>query len=114
MSLGRLRSTPDPKGKGRALLNQLRHAGVEPGECAFDVIAVGPIFPEQLSLADHLPYRNRMGWLEWQVADRLRQRGYRVLGEHRRAGVVDDDLLRQVWEVLDSRFPRLVSGKDTF
>src|SRR6266852_3827687 len=80
---------PSPKAKGNALGNQLRKAGVDYEECSFEMVAVGPIYPEQTTFAAHVPLRDQMAALERAVADELRQHGHLVLGTHPGVGIPD-------------------------
>jgi hypothetical protein len=96
---------PSPNAKGNALRKQLRQRGVECDECSFEMVAVGPIFPEQPDFEAHKPVRDRMAALERAIADELGQRGYVVLGTHPRAGSPDPALLQQLRALLNAKFP---------
>jgi len=98
-----------PNAKGNALGRQLRQAGVNCEECAFEMVAIGPIFPEQASFADHIPVRNQMAGLERGLADELRQRGYVVLGVHPMSGCPDQSLMEEIRLLLNPRFPVIPS-----
>jgi hypothetical protein len=98
---------PKPNAKGNALGKQLIRAGVKNEECTFEMVAVGPVFPEQPDFAAHKPVRDQMGALERAIADELRQRGYNVLGTHPREGLPDQSLLQQIRRLLDAKFPVL-------
>ena len=94
-----------PNAKGNALGKQLRRAGVNNEECRFEMMALGPIFPEQSTFADHAPIRDRMAALEGWLADELRQRGYIVLGTHPPTGSPDELLADEIRLLLNTRFP---------
>lgn len=94
-----------PKAKGNALGRQLRNAEVNHEGCTFEMLAIGPIFPEQTSFAEHVPVRNQMAALERAVADDLKELGYAVLGTHPRVGTPDPGLLLEVRTVIGKRFP---------
>jgi hypothetical protein len=47
-----------------------------------EMIAVGPIFPEEKEFTAHRPVRDRVAALETALAAALRERGYTVLGTH--------------------------------
>ena len=98
---------PSRKAKGNALGRQLRNASVNHESCTFEMVAIGPIFPEQASFAEHVPLRNQMAALERAVADDLRGLGYLVLGTHPRVGSPDPSLLSQVRVVINRRFPAI-------
>ena len=63
---------PRPNAKGNALGKQLKHAGVKHEECSFEMVAIGPIWPEQADFEAHRPDRDQMAALEHAVADELR------------------------------------------
>jgi hypothetical protein len=71
-----------PHAKGNALARNLRRAGIDPKACAMEMIAVGPIFPEEKEFTAHRPVRDRVAALETALAAALRERGYTVLGTH--------------------------------
>lgn len=94
--------------KGNALAKQLRAAGVRCDECTFEMVAVGPIFPEQTTWDDHVPFRDRMAAIERAVAEELKSRGYLVLGTHQRASLADDAAVwEQVHSLVAAKFPPL-------
>jgi len=101
---------PSPDAKGNALGKQLQRAGVKYAECSFEMVAIGPIYPEQSDYGAHVPFRNLMAALERAIADELKQRGYVVLGTHPRRGVPDQSVLHQVRALLDPKFPPV--GRD--
>jgi hypothetical protein len=102
-----------PGAKGNALGKQLRQAGLDSQDCTFEMVAFGPIFPEQPTFEKHVPFRDKMAALERAVADELRRRGYTVLGTHPRVGVSDVSLFDAIREVLDSKFPLVVNEVGT-
>src|SRR5580692_1692961 len=61
-----------PKAKGNALGRQLARAGIDPACCTFEMIAVGPIFPEQANMERHVVVRDQVAALERALADHLR------------------------------------------
>lgn len=96
---------PSPKAKGNALGKQLQREGVKFAECSFEMVAVGPVYPEQSDFDAHVPFRNQMAALERAVADELKRRGYNVLGTHPRQGSPDQAVLQQIQALLDPKFP---------
>ncbi|MFL5796564.1 MAG: hypothetical protein ACJ77A_01360 [Actinomycetota bacterium] len=94
-----------PRAKGNAMSRQLRAAGIEPTECTFDMIALGPVFPEQPDLEHHLPLRDEMAAQEAALAGLLLTRGYQVIGSHPTPRVYDRGLFTQVLTFVDSEFP---------
>jgi len=101
---------PSPNAKGNALGRQLRNAGVNHEECTFEMVAIGPISPEQTSFAGHVPVRNQVAALERATADELRELGYRVLGAHPKVGAADPELLLQVQGIIRNRFAAVTSS----
>jgi hypothetical protein len=98
-----------PYAKGNAMGKRLRAAGAEPNECAFRMIAVGPLFPEQASMEDHGPVRDRVAALEKALAGMLRVRGYEVLGIHHCATELDQELFATIESLVADEFPVVTS-----
>lgn len=94
-----------PNAKGNSLRRLLQPKGVKCEECSFEMVAVGPIFPEQPDFEAHKLKRDQMAALERAIADELRQRGYEILGTHPRVGSPDQSLLQQLRSLLDPKFP---------
>jgi hypothetical protein len=68
--------------KGNALARNLRAVGINPSTCSMEMIAIGPMFPEERVFTLHKPVRDEMARLERALALALRQRGFIVLGKH--------------------------------
>lgn len=96
---------PGPNAKGNALGKQLKRAGCKYEECSFEMVAIGPIWPEQADFESHKAVRDRTAALERAIADELRDRGYVVLGTHPRTGAPDQTLLQRIRILLDPKFP---------
>ena len=94
-----------PKAKGNAMARQLAAADMEPRWCFFEMVAIGPLFPEQKSFTAHCPFRDTLAALEMKCADYLKSRGYGVLGTHASKKKLDENLWNQVEIVLQPRFP---------
>ena len=71
-----------PSAKGNALIKNLSEAGIDPASCRFEMIAIGPVYPEQTDFERHKPLRDEVGALEYGLAQALRSRGHSVLGNH--------------------------------
>ena len=71
------------------LVRNLRGRGLDPTECDFEMLAIGPLYPEQATLDEHYPFRDRTAVLESELAAHLRQAGHIVLGTHPRRGDYD-------------------------
>lgn len=93
------------KAKGNALGRQLAREGIDPARCNFEMVAIGPIFPEQASMDKHIAFRDRAAALERGLADHLRKRGYTVLGTHPTAKPCDEGLLEEIRQLVDQRLP---------
>ncbi len=92
-----------PNAKDNALARQLALISAEPDSCSFQMVAIGPIYPEQATFAEHVPYRDRVGALEARLAETLRSWGYSVLGSHSSSIAPDPELFRQVMDVIDRK-----------
>jgi hypothetical protein len=101
---------PSPNAKGNALGKQLSRAGIDPLECKFEMLAIGPIFPEQDTMDQHKPIRDQVAVLERALADFLRQQGYDVPGSHPRPVAPDGQLFTQVRTIVESTFPPVESA----
>jgi hypothetical protein len=98
-----------PQAKGNALARNLRKAGIVPRDCKFEMIAVGPIFPEEKEFTAHRPVRDQAAALEKALAATLRERGYRVLGNHAGKSLRDEGdrgKLDEVVRLIDARIRR--------
>ncbi len=87
--------------KGNALLRNLRREGIDPAGCQMEMIAVGPLFPEEASFDSHRTVRDRMAALELGLADALSARGYRVLGTHAASAAPDVSMLTEVLRLVE-------------
>jgi hypothetical protein len=61
--------------------SRLKAPDIDPLSCAFDMVAVGPIHPEQSCKEEHTPCWNDVVAAERQLAQLLQQRGYDVIGK---------------------------------
>jgi hypothetical protein len=103
----------NPNAKGNALGKQLARAGVKCDQCSFEMIAIGPVFPEQSSYAEHVPKRDQMAALERAAADFLKARGYMYWAHthvHKHPTLRSSGKFRQrwrrsfhLWQVLSAR-----------
>jgi hypothetical protein len=92
-----------PTAKGNALARNLRAAHIEPSACTIEMIALGPIFPEELDFLRHRPIRDKMAALERGLADVLRRGGYNVLGTHSSPQEPDSEMLNEVVRLIQER-----------
>ena len=91
--------------KANALHRRLRAASIDPERCTFEMLAIGPLFDEQSSMADHLPVRDKMAALERALARELRDRGYHVIGQHQSGEDPDPSLMQQLVQLINAEFP---------
>lgn len=92
-----------PNAKGNALARQLKKAGLPPERCTFEMVAVGPLFPEQEDMERHRTFRDQAGALERALADHLRAAGHEVIGNHPRAIACDEKLCADVCRVVGEK-----------
>lgn len=91
--------------KGNSLHRNLRAAGFDPVQCAFDLFAIGPIFLEQTDQEQHRRRRDVMAALEAALAEHLLSAGYRVIGTHGSRKQLDQNLFTRVLAAIAERFP---------
>jgi hypothetical protein len=89
--------------KGNALGRNLRAAGIKPSACTMEMIAIGPMFPEERTFTAHKGVRDVMAGLEGAVAAALRQRGFTVLGKHSVSHAPDPSELNEVLELIEKK-----------
>jgi len=63
---------PSPNAKGNALGKQLQRAGVNYEECSFEMVAVGPVYPEQADYRRGPRFTRRRAWLARMGMARVR------------------------------------------
>ena len=91
--------------KGNAMARQLKYEGINPRDCSFEMLAIGPIFPEQNTFENHKPYRDKVAALEKAASIYLKNRGYAVIGDHRASHEPDANIFAKVTGLLDNEFP---------
>lgn len=91
-----------------ALRAHLERVGVEPETCAeFDLIAHGPIFPEQDDMEAHRAPRDIVAALEKQLACALDAAGYDVLNTVKCRHSVDEKAWSAVRAAFIEHFPKI-------
>lgn len=93
--------------KGNALGRCLKRAGIHAESCIFKMTAVGPLFDEEKTFQAHVIPRDKTAALERALADELRKRGYKILGDHPRAGSFDESLFEEILTLINDTFPPL-------
>ena len=84
------------------LMRHVRRLKLDPLACDFELLAFGPLFPEQPTLELHRKYRDRIAPLEAALATHLRSEGFEVVGNHSTKGAVDRQLLAEVQRAFDA------------
>jgi hypothetical protein len=92
-----------PTAKANTLLRNIHAAGFDHEECSFELLSVGPLFPEQAELESHRKYRDIVAPLESALAAHLRTAGHSVLGTHPKPRKYDEQLFQQVLFLLKDR-----------
>jgi hypothetical protein len=93
--------------KANALARNLRTSGVEPRNCKMEMIAFGPLFPEEKVFADHVPIRDRVASIEKALAEALLERGFKVIGKHHCKSTLQDSDKSVLADILETLGPRL-------
>lgn len=95
-----------PKAAANMLLRHVRSQGLDPVACEYELVAFGPIFPEQEELLSHRAHRDRIGPLEAELAKLLVARGFHVVGIHGKTGTAEPRLMQQVTKAFNAEFIR--------
>ncbi len=96
-----------PNAKANALYRLLQREEMICSECAFEMVAIGPIYAEQKTWEEHVPCRNKMAAIEGHAAQYLKARGYKVLGFHPPGKTDDCGNWKRVETLLADKFPIL-------
>lgn len=94
-----------PHAKSNAMTRQIRRAGLDPTLCWFQMVALGPLYPEQKSMKSHRPIRDKVAALEGGIARFLQRRRYSVLGSHGRSAGLDARLFARLRALVAREFP---------
>src|SRR5437667_46456 len=92
--------------KGNSLSKHLATLDIKPAECTFEMLAIGPLFPEEKTMDLHRPVRDRVAALEKKLALFLRECGYKVMGTHGASAAVEPELWGRVIAAVSKHFPR--------
>lgn len=93
-----------PSASANMLLRQVRKKGWEPAACSYELVAFGPIFPEQADLTAHRSVRDVIAPLERELAELFKAEGYEVPGSHGKRRPADFSLLQQVQRAFHRAF----------
>lgn len=85
-----------PKANANMLLRHIRSRGLDPEQCSYKLIAVGPIFPEQKTMEEHRKHRDIVAPLEAALAQHLRSKRHDVCGSHSSKFPLDRGLFAQI------------------
>jgi hypothetical protein len=91
--------------KGNAMAKRLIEKGIDPSKCEFEMLAIGPIFPEQNTKENHYPVRDTIAALECALSEELKKRKYMVLGTHTSRKSLNKQLFEKVLEKINDYFP---------
>ena len=91
-----------------ALRTHLERAGIPPEQCRkFELIAHGPLFPEQRDMDAHRKVRDIVAALEKKLAETLEDAGYRVLNTVRCRKQLDPRRWRKVRDAFAEHFDKI-------
>lgn len=93
-----------PSASANMVLRQVRKLGLDPITCTYELVAFGPLFPEQETLELHRQYRDLIAPLESALAELLKGRGFEVVGKHGKKGVPEPTLLQAVEKAFNAEF----------
>jgi hypothetical protein len=79
-----------------SLASCLHAAEINPQACHFRMIALGPIFEEQVTIHKHEPFHAQLETLASEVAAYLKWRGFEVLGNYQMGASVREQLLDEI------------------
>jgi hypothetical protein len=79
-----------------SLTSCLQMADISPQACHFRMMALGPVFKEQLTIHKHEPLRSQLETLAYELAAYLQWRGFEVLGNYQKGDSVAEPLLDEI------------------
>ena len=91
------------------LLRHVRKMGLDPLACNYELIALGPLFPEQPTLDLHREIRDRIASIEAELASYLRAKGLEVVGNHLTTNIADPRLFAEVLRAFDAALVNLTA-----
>lgn len=99
-----------PNAAANMLLRHVRRLGLNPLACTFELLAFGPLFPEQTTLELHRQFRDRIAPLESTLAEFLRSTGREVVGSHGSRGTPDPTLVAEVKRVFNTALAHITAN----
>lgn len=90
--------------KANSLLRKLKTEKINPSECHYRMLAIGPLYKEQDTFKQHKPYRDIIATIEHQVAQTLKNRGLIVLGKHYPSAKLKKKTFCVVMKKIDGEF----------
>ena len=94
-----------PNAKANSIAKHLKEIDLAPSSAKFNMLAIGPLFPEQKTFEDHIVYRDKVAALEKALAKHLQGNGYNVLGTHTSNKMLDEEIFKKITKIVNKRFP---------
>jgi len=92
-----------PTANANTLLRNIGAAGLDPATSAYELLAIGPLFPEQPTMEAHRMHRDIVAPLESALASHLRNAGHTVIGKHPKSRPYDAALFQRVIAFLQGK-----------
>jgi len=89
------------------LRRNLERRGIEPEQCSFELISVGPIFDEKTNMEEHTKPRDTVAALEKELACAMKAAGYDVINTISSKMVLDEDIWKKAKSAFSAHFPKL-------
>jgi hypothetical protein len=93
-----------PNATANTLLRNIRTKGFDPLLCEYDLVSIGPLYPEQDNLEEHRKYRDLIAPLESALAQHLKDKGHEVVGTHPKPKPHDEAMLKKVLSMIEGKF----------
>lgn len=93
-----------PNANANTLLRNIRARGFDPLVCEYDLISIGPLYPEQDNLESHRKYRDLIAPLEAALAEYLKGKGYEVVGTHPKPRAKDEAMFKKLLSMIEGKF----------
>ncbi len=79
------------------IVRHLKNKTIDPLSCFYDLLAYGPMFPEQKNMEQHLMYRDMTAALESELARNIKALGHEVIGKHPTGKPFDKSMFSKIW-----------------